>query len=153
MAGMAEPNPTPQPTRNKGGNPLLKLKKEGKPLPPGYYIDSNNRIRKVEEVPAQAVEGEFDRLKAMRWVLNNPPALDAQGGQGVKACRAWLEKAPGPFMEKYDELERAAKVADVPATEPPVDETESDEELRRQIHELLARFESTSAQGAQPPRT
>jgi hypothetical protein len=92
----------------------------------------------------------FDQLKAMHHVLTNPASMDEL--EGEKACRAWLRKSPGQFMEALDRLEREAKAADqeeCATTEKPLELTESDEELRQMIVELLERH----AKAARLPRT
>lgn len=125
-------------SRPKGSSILGRLRAGEKV--PGYYIDANNRLRRDgQEAPERVEDKEFDRLKAMRHVLSNPASKDHTAGE--HACRAWLEKAPGPFMETYDKLEAQAKRdarIDV-GEEDEVEPTEDDEALRNQINELLSK--------------
>lgn len=122
---------------NPYGSTILARLRAGEKVE-GYYLDGNNRLRRNDSEPtAREPAGEFDRLKAMRHCLANPPSSDKTAGE--KACRAWLEKAPGPFMETYDKLEAQAKrdaKIDV-GEEEEVEPTEDDDALRDQINELL----------------
>lgn len=127
----------------KKGSPILARLRAGEEVP-GYKL-VDGRIQKTDgENPRRArVEpGEFDRLAAMRHVLANAANTDRTPGE--KACRAWLEKSPGQFMEAFDRLEADAKkqaAGEVAAEEEFVEPTESDVELERSINELLARHQ------------
>lgn len=150
-AGMPEDSQEPQETpgkpqtgRGKGnyghkGSSILARLRAGESVP-GYYLDENKRLRRSATDPPERVEDkEFDRLKAMRHVLSNQASKDHTAGE--HACRAWLEKAPGPFMETYDKLEAQAKRdarIDV-GEDDEVEPTEDDEALRNQINELLSK--------------
>ncbi len=72
----------------------------------------------------------------MRHVLGNVPETDVTPGE--KACRAWLEKSPGPFMEAFDKLEAAGRAIPVERPgEEPLDESETDEEMKAAIRALI----------------
>jgi hypothetical protein len=124
----------------KGSSILARLR-AGEQVP-GYKL-VKGRLEKTEGENPRRVreEREFDRLAAMRHVLTNKPSTDVS--EGEKACRAWLEKSPGPFMEVYDRLETEAKkqAAGVGGGEEDdaLEPTETDVELATQINELLAR--------------
>ena len=119
----------------------MKQWKETGEVPEGYYIDENKRLRKVGKEPPKRIEDvEFDRLKAMKHVLGNPASTDETAGE--RACREWLGKNPGQFMEVFDRLEAEAKkqvagekVQEEEALEP----TQSDEELTELVNELLTK--------------
>src|SRR5262245_11933642 len=99
---------------------------------------------------SERVAAGFDRLAAMRHVLSNPASTDAT--EGEKACRVWLRKSPGQFMEALDRLEGGPKATtkdECATSEQPLVPTESDMELRRMIVELLDRHEKA----ARLPRT
>lgn len=85
----------------------------------------------------ERVEGEFDRLKTMRYVLNNPASLDQTAGE--KAMRAFLIKSPGAFMETLDRLANDEADAAEVATEASVERSETDEELHLVLDGLIAR--------------
>lgn len=99
------------------------------------------------EPPPPRIEGDFDRLKTMRYVLNNPAKCDRT--EGERAMRAFLEKNPGQFMQTFDELVREEKEAVERPVEEPVERTESDQELHRLLDELISRALERSAR---PPR-
>ena len=136
--------PGPQPASGRGRSPGSKLTQfqrghPGRPKVP----------------PPERVEGSFDRLGAMRHVLLNPPSTDRS--EGEKACRVWLKKSPGPFMEVLDRLEREAEAAarvETAATEKalgseqPLAPDESDREVEAAIVRLLERC----AEAAELPR-
>jgi len=98
-------------------------------------------VRKVGPEPVVRKEvKEFDRLAAMRHVLGNPPETDQS--EGERACREWLKKSPGQFMSTLDELEKKAANPETPVNEElekTVEETQTDEELKQAINELIAR--------------
>lgn len=129
------------------GNPILRQMRETGVVPDGYYLDAKGKLRKAPEELPDRVDGDFDRLKVMRYVLNNPRSLDKT--EGEKAMRAYLEKNPGQFMETYDELVRAESEASEPLGEAVVERSEGDEELHALLDELIGR---ALEKAARPPR-
>lgn len=97
------------------------------------------RVRPPLPPPVEPTESNTDRLTAMRFVLVNQAAYDSSEIQ--RWCRVWLEKSPGAFMARLDELESEEKAKRLKATEgeKPADESLGDRETRELLGRLLDR--------------
>jgi len=150
--GPGVPQEGQTPRKGRKGRPPNKTSLKPGQVPPGCYRDAKGVVRRIETPDTGGEDGTdalaefrtFDRLAAMRRVLNTPRSRDSN--PGLKAVRAWLEKSPAAFMESLERLESEARLAeqkaDPSAAQEHVDETE--EYLDSLTRELLAQAEERS---------
>jgi hypothetical protein len=148
---MTQPNPITQPgaskPANRSGNPVLKQWKETGVLPEGYYLDDKKRLRKVGQEPPKRLEPPEVtpevQLAAMRHVSFNDPTTDKS--EFEKMMREWMRRKPDDFAARLvaleGELRKKAGGEEGVSEEDELNPTETDEELTRNINELLARHQ------------
>ncbi len=131
---------------DSGKKPEVRISKiTGKPVKQGNWKAGPGRGHtKDPNATTNVPRGEFDRLKAMRYVLNNSPKKSEP--VGVKACRDWLSRSPGQFMaalaalEEEQSRQKAAEMADEPDGEERLPLTETDRDLREETMALIRRL-------------